>query len=128
MTRPRIRSLKPDTWADEKVRGVSRDARLLFVVLITMADDDGRLRDLPVAILGHGYPEDRDAPRRLERWLEELRSAGLIARYEVEGKHYIVLPKWARHQRVSHYRASVLPAPVSRNGHPVVMESEAVFP
>lgn len=36
-SRPRIRTLKPECWQDEKIGQLSRDARLLFVGLITMA-------------------------------------------------------------------------------------------
>jgi hypothetical protein len=64
--RPRIRTIKPEMWADEKVGQLSRDARLLFVGLITMADDEGRLRGCPAAILGHVFPYDDDALRKLD--------------------------------------------------------------
>ncbi len=115
----RIRSLKPFVWHDEKVGAVSRDARLLFVGLITMADDDGRFRTLPAVICGHAYPYDDDAVRKVPRWLEELSDAGLVALY---GDHYGCLPTWTVHQRISHHVPSLLPPPpgmfpaVSANG------------
>lgn len=108
--RPRIRSLKPETWEDEKVGSVSRDARLLFVGLITMADDDGRFRYLPSAICGHVFPYDEDAPRKLGKWMKELETAGLILLYAVEKVTYGWLPGWG-HQRINKKRDSDLPAP-----------------
>jgi hypothetical protein len=88
VSRPRIRTIKPETWHDEKIGTLSRDARLLFVGLITMADDDGRLRGMPAAILGHVFPYDDDAPQQLEAWLADLERAALIVRYRVAGLPY----------------------------------------
>lgn len=104
----RIRSLKPFVWQDEKIGSVSRDARLLFIGLITMADDDGRFRALPSVIAGHAYPYDEDALKKIGKWLEELQSADLITLY---GAHYGVFPKWEKHQRISHRTPSILPPP-----------------
>lgn len=116
MSRPRIRTVKPEAWHDEKVGRLSRDARLLFIVLITFADDDGRFRALPSAILGHGYPYDSDAGRKIDKWLAELAAESLIELYTVESLPYGRFPQWARHQRVNRATPSQLPAP-SVNGH-----------
>ncbi|GAC1603202.1 MAG: hypothetical protein NVS3B21_31660 [Acidimicrobiales bacterium] len=104
----RIRSLKPFVWEDEKIGQVSRDARLLFIALITMADDEGRFRTLPSVICGHAYPYDSDAPKKVSKWMDELRSASLVVLY---GEHYGYLPKWESHQRISHRTPSLLPTP-----------------
>lgn len=107
--------MKPELWQDEKVGAVSREARLLFIGLITIADDEGRFRAQPSVILGHAFPYDDDAPKRLGRWLNELLEQGLIALYEVDGRRYGLLPNWRKHQRISHPNPSILPSP-SRNG------------
>lgn len=114
--RPRIRTLKPETWHDEKVGRLTHHARLLFVVLITMADDEGRFRALPSAILGHGYPYDSHSPAQVNRWLNELADVGLVTLYSVDGLTYGAFPKWQTHQRVNRATASILPEP-SLNGH-----------
>lgn len=116
MTRPRIRTIKPEAWADEKIGRLSRDARLLWVGLITMADDDGRFRALPSAILGHCFPYDHDAPRKLQGWLDELVREALVLLYEVGGVLYGWFPKWGDHQKINRKNDSLLPDP-SRNGH-----------
>lgn len=108
MSRLRIRTLKPDNWADEAVGSVSRDARLLRDVLITMADDDGRWRHLPAAIIGHGYPWDDDVtPAKVRRWSAELERAGIVILYD--GGQYGCFPRWHSHQRINRYTASSLP-------------------
>lgn len=114
--RPRIRTLKPECWHDERIGSITREARLLWVGIITLADDEGRFRALPQAILGHVFPYDEDASRRLGRWMTELEQAGLIVLYEREGIRYGLLPKWSEHQRINRGTPSVLPEP-SVNGH-----------
>lgn len=120
-TRPRIRSLKPEMWQDEKVGKVSRDARLLFIGLITLADDDGRFRALPSVILGHVFPYDSDAMRRLGAWMDQLQDVGLVDLYEVAGTQYGVLPHFCEHQKINRPTPSLLPEP-SLNGHGGVTE------
>lgn len=117
MTRPRIRTIKPETWADEKIGRLSRDARLLFVGLITMADDDGRFRALPSAICGHVFPYDEDAAKRVEKWMAELETQHLVTRYVTDGFTYGSLNGWARHQRINRKSLSELPSPPSLNGN-----------
>lgn len=120
----RIRSVKPEIWADEKIGQASRDARLLFVGLITMADDDGRFRTLPSVVCGHVYPYDQDAFRKFPKWLDELRRLGLVQLY---GEHFGYLPTWESHQKISHPRPSILPPP-GRNGRAAQPNSAGVSP
>lgn len=112
MSRPRIRTLKPEMWADEKVGALSRDARLLFVGLITMADDEGRLRAMLSSIRGFVFPYDEDVTTtRLVKWMDELASCGLIVCYDAGGFGYYALPGWHKHQRITRATRSQLPAP-----------------
>lgn len=111
MSRARIRSIKPEIWEDERVGELSHGARLLYVGLITMADDEGRLRALPASILGHVFPYDQDAPRKLDAWLGEVVDSGMVVRYQDGGKPYLAFRHWARHQRINRPSISLLPAP-----------------
>jgi hypothetical protein len=111
VSRPRIRTLKPEVWADEKIGRLTREARLLFVGLVTMADDAGRFRALPSLIVGHVFPYDDDAFEHLAGWIDELATAGLLHLYAVEGVRYGALPNWTRHQKVNRPTASILPEP-----------------
>ena len=109
--RPRIRTIKPEIWQDEKVGALSHGARLLFVGLITMADDEGRLRELPAAILGHVFPWDEIPVGKLAKWLAELGESGAILRYTAGGCRYAAITHWFRHQRVDKPNPSELPIP-----------------
>lgn len=109
--RPRIRTVKPEAWQDERIAGLSRDARLLWVVLVTMADDEGRFRVVPSLILAHGYLYDKDAPKKLDGWLSELGSSGLVRLYSSGDHDYGVFPSWSSNQRINKPSKSILPAP-----------------
>jgi hypothetical protein len=111
VTRYRIRTIKPEAWQDERVGDLSHGARLLWLGLITMADDQGRLRELPTAIAGHVFPYDDISSAKLQRWLKEVTGSGMVVRYESGGKRYIAFPTWSEHQRIDRPSDSELPAP-----------------
>lgn len=113
MSRPRIRTVKPEHAQDERVGRLSRDARLLFFTgLVTMADDEGRLRAMPALIIGHVFPYDADVTSaKLRKWLDEIEREGMIVRYEHQGTPYIAIRRWKRHQRIDRPAESTLPAP-----------------
>jgi hypothetical protein len=108
----RIRTIKPAFWGDDKTSQLSRDARLLFVGLISMADDDGRFLASHSAIAGYVFPNDEDiTPKRLAAWLDEIASLKLIILYTCGRVRYGTIPKYRRHQRISRPTPSVLPLP-----------------
>ncbi len=109
--KPRIRTLKPEMWQDERIGRLSRDARLLLLGLVTMADDEGRIRALPATVAGHVFPYDDDAPRKIPRWLAEITDSGVVVAYTHDDIPYLAFRHWRRHQRVNRATPSVLPAP-----------------
>lgn len=108
---PRIRSVKPHIWSDDRVGGVSRDARLLFVGMITQADDEGRLVASGSSLLGSIYPYDDVTPKQVERWRDELADVGLVRVYTVGRASYAELASWGKHQRIQKRQPSSLPGP-----------------
>lgn len=121
--RPRIRSIKPELWAWEPVGRLDDQTRNLFVGLVTMADDEGRIRDLPPAILGHVFPYRRVTARRLETLLRAIELQGLVQRYTVAGERYVVIVGWSTdghplYQYVNRCTESRLPAPPSADVSP----------
>lgn len=122
MARARIRSIKPEIWQDEKVGDLSRDARLLLLGMLTMADDEGRLLATPMVILGHVFPFDDDAQKRLSSWICELVASNIVVSYEANGKPYLAFRHWRKHQRINRAVASTLPAPDDR----AVVEENAI--
>jgi hypothetical protein len=90
---------------------VSREARLLFVLLWTVADDSGRTRAASRMLASLLYPYDDDAPKLIGKWLGELEKVGSIVRYSVDGDDYLEVCKWALHQKIDRPSKSKFPAP-----------------
>lgn len=107
----RIRTIKPSFWADADVADLSRDARLLLVGLISMADDDGRFLASSSAIRGYVFPHDAITETRLQSWLEEIANTEIVRFYTTGKRLYGYFPNYRKHQRISKPQPSPLPAP-----------------
>jgi DNA replication protein DnaT len=107
----RIRTVKPSFWGDGAVSQVTREARLLMIGLISMADDEGRFLGSVSAISGFVFPNDELPQARVKKWLAELEKAGLIHLYSIDGIRYGAFLGWHKHQKISHPQASPLPPP-----------------
>ena len=92
---------------------VCREARLLFVLLWTIVDDEGRCHGAPDDLARVLYPADFDAHMYLLDWLDQLESENCIERYEVDDLDYLRIVRWKRHQRIYHPTPSYLPPPPS---------------
>lgn len=106
----RIRSIKPEFPHSESMGRVSRESRLCFILLWTIADDAGRLRGNSRMLASLLYPYDDDAKKHIDGWLDQLSSEGCIARYEVDGTSYVQVLNWSAHQKIDKPSASKLPA------------------
>ena len=106
----RIRTIKPEFPHSESMGRVSRESRLCFILLWTLADDAGRLRGNSRMLASLLYPYDDDANKHIEKWLDQLTSEGCIARYEVSGTHYVQIMKWLDHQKIDKPSQSKLPS------------------
>lgn len=107
----RIRTIKPEYWSDERMATVSLEARLLFLGLLNLADDEGRLRGHPALIRGALFPYDDIASGKVDGWLEELAASGRIQRYRVDGESYVWVRNFEKHQKIDRPSPSKLPAP-----------------
>lgn len=107
----RIRTIKPELPQSESMGRVSRDARLLFILLWTIADDAGRTRAASRMLASLLFPYDDDAPRLMDGWLTELEREDCIVRYQAEGTSYLEVRKWLTHQKIDRPSQSKFPAP-----------------
>lgn len=105
----RIRTIKPEFPQSETTGRLSRDARLLFVQLWTICDDDGRARAASRMLASLLYPYDDDAPALIDGWLNELDREGCIRRYVVDGDAYLEIVKWLKHQKIDRPSKSRIP-------------------
>lgn len=107
----RARNIKPGFYKNEDLAECSIWARFIFPGLWMLADREGRLEDRPKRIKGELLPFDsQDA----EPLLVELAARGFIERYEVEGRAYIQITAFSKHQNPHHREAeSDIPPPQS---------------
>lgn len=104
---PRIRTLKPEFWGDEKLSLLTPIDRLVFLGLISMADDAGRLVDNVKSIDGFIFPSTDDSSGAS---LETLARMGRIVRYiSSSGQALIQISGWSKHQKVDKPSKYVLP-------------------
>lgn len=105
----RIRSIKPEFPQSETIGRLSRDARLLFIQLWTLADDSGRSRASSRMLASLLYPYDDDASGLIDRWLTELSKNDCIRLYEADDNQYLEIVKWLKHQKIDHPGKSKIP-------------------
>lgn len=93
----RIRSIKPEFWGDEKLAPLSPTTRLVFLGLISMADDRGRLLDSIKRIDAFIFPDTSETSRGS---VDELAAIGRIRRgITASGQKIIEIVNW-RHQKI----------------------------
>ncbi len=111
----RIRSIKPEFWISLTIAKLSPLARLTFIGLWNYCDDHGRGLDDARLIKATVWPlDDHASAKRIEGWLSEIHTLGLIQRYEADAKSCVAVTNWTEHQRVDHPKDSLLPPPPSR--------------
>jgi hypothetical protein len=103
----RIRNLKPAFFKDEDLAELLPLTRLLFAGLWTLADKAGNLEDRPRFIKIEVLPYDDCV---IADELEALLLRGFIRRYEVDGRAYIHIPTFTKHQRISGDEARAEPS------------------
>lgn len=106
----RIRTIKPEFWRDPDSTGRwSDELKLFYIGLWCVADDAGRFVWDEELIAADLFPFNRDAD--VKRLLEQLRRTGRVLPYDVGGRKYGFLPKFAKHQRINRPTPSRLPEP-----------------
>lgn len=121
---PRIRTIKPEFWADEKLAPLAPTDRLVFLGLICMADDAGRLVDNVKAIDGFIFPSTQDSARES---LDTLASLSRIVRYQSEsGQGLIQIANWRKHQKIDRPSKHVLPGVPRRHSRDGSEDSSSV--
>lgn len=119
----RIRQVKPELFDDPDIGALPIEARWLFIGLLTQADRRGRLIDDPRRLKARLFPYDNID---VDAALTALATAGFVARYEVDGRRYVQVRSFEKHQRPhpKEPESTIPPNPqqnganVERNGEP----------
>ena len=110
----RIRSIKPEFWRSEDIAALDWDARLVFIGLWSYVDDNGVGRDDERIICAELFALDdplSEPSVRAQAALNTLSRHGLITRYSVDGRRYLHIVTWDKHQKINRPSEPRLPLP-----------------
>lgn len=95
------RILKESICTSETIDKLSAEEERFFYRLIVQCDDFGRLDARPQILRAKCFPLKTDSLTNedIQRWLKALVEVGLIVLYEVDGRPYLQVITWAKHQR-----------------------------
>lgn len=109
----RKRMISPYMWESETFSALSDFSKLVFISLISHADDEGRGKAKPAYIANITFPNDET--RRVtdvKKALSEIALTMSIRFYEVNGNEYYVLTHWFDYQKIDKPTPSKLPPPL----------------
>ena len=126
---PRIRTIKPEFWSDEKLATVSEASLLVAIGLLNLADDEGYFNANPKLIDAFIFPL-RESSMSTRGAIGELSGIGYIEVFKClkNEKDIGVIKNFSSHQVISRPTASKL-APIvdltnhSLNTHGVISDS-----
>lgn len=120
----RQRMIQPGIWTDEGFVELSRDARLLWIGLCSLADDEGRgpagIKTLKAGI----FPSDNLSNGEMEAMKAEVAAQMNVEFYAVGHREYYQLTRWQDHQSIQKPRPSTHPAPSPPDSDTVVVPYE----
>ena len=114
----RIRSIKPDFWRSDDIARLSWDDRLLFIGLWSYVDDNGVGRDEERLIVADLFALDTsfsESSLKVHDGLMRLQTANLITRYTVDGRPFLHVTTWDKHQRINRPSPGRYPLPTCAN-------------
>jgi hypothetical protein len=106
------RMLSPTIWDDENFNKLSYPARLLFIGLVSIADDEGRGRADVEYLRKTLFGYDKIDLKDVEKWLKSLKkSFKSVKIYKKNGKKYYQLLNWNEYQHIrsDRYTPSKIP-------------------
>lgn len=107
---PRKRMIDPDFWLDEEIASLPYEYRLFYIASWNFADDRGVLIDSPNRLQAQIFPyEDKD----VEPIIDKLADLGKYVKFTSEGRNYLWIRKFLKHQSINRPTPSKLPAPPS---------------
>ena len=104
------RIIKESICTSDQIDKLSTFAEITFYRLIVNADDFGRMDGRPAVLRSRLFPLKDVRNSQIEDALRELASVELVSTYTVDGKPFVRLPGWDRHQQIR-AKKSKYPAP-----------------
>ena len=105
----RKRMIDPNFWTDEKLGECSIQERLLFMGLISNANDEGYGRANSKLIKATIFPYDDIENDELEKWLNHLIEFNMVVIFEYDKQKYYYIPNFFKHQTINKPTKSTFP-------------------
>jgi uncharacterized phage protein (TIGR02220 family) len=119
--------IDPDFWSDEKLGMCNRDERLLFMGLISNADDEGYGRGRAKLLKSTIFPYDEDLKSTtVEKMLINLSKLNLVILYKVDGQEFYYLPNFTKHQTINRPTHSKLPK-YNNNNNTIILTDDSLI-
>lgn len=114
---PRIRTIKPEFWEDEKLSSLPLGCRLFFIGTWNFADDQGVFRANEKILKSKIFPyDDNLRVTEIHKWLEDLEKARMIIPISHAGESYYVIRTFTEHQIIDkRYCKYIVPQQVVNN-------------
>jgi hypothetical protein len=112
MEKGQKRMLHIKIWQNEGFATMSAEARLIYIGLIILADDDGKLKGNSTLLRSQIFPfDEKMSLEKFKFLLKEVKKSKLIDIYCVNNEYFICHPNWNRYQyiRKDLYKPSIYP-------------------
>ena len=111
----RRRMIDPNFWNSEDVSELTFFGRLLFIGLVSNADDEGKGRANPNYVKSLIFPYDDVRVAEVEKALSEISQKTSVILYTVDGKKFYKFTNWKKWQSIDRPQPSTLPEPTQEN-------------
>ena len=106
----RKRMIDPNIWQSEDFSKLSTLAKLVFIGLFSLADDEGRGRSNPVYLKSNLFPyEEGIRSADIDKTLSEISSNMSVIFYSCDGSNYYSLYNWNTWQKIDKPSKSKIP-------------------
>lgn len=113
---PRIRTIKPSFWKDQKLGKMKRDVRLMFIGLWNLADDEGVIHADASIVRSELFAFDEDLRvNTIQGWLDQLTESRMIVPFTFNGEGYYVIRNFKVHQVINRPQESKIPLEIIKN-------------
>lgn len=94
------RILKESICTSEEIESLTEQQEVFFYRLMVSCDDYGLMDARPAILKARCYPLKSFDSKRIQMLLDALHTVGLIRLYEIEGRPYLKMVNWEKHQTI----------------------------
>jgi hypothetical protein len=110
----RKRMLSPEIWESESFSSLSDTAKIVFISLISHADDEGRGKANAGFVKSMTFPYDEGKRiTDITKALNEIAQLMSVRFYKYDGSEYYCLTKWSVWQKIDKPSKSKIPPPTT---------------